>query len=196
MDTYRAATTRRTIRLFQQKPIGRDLIERMFDAGRLAPSGGNRQVVEFIAVTEPQNRQRLFEHLAWAAYVVPKRTPPPDKRPMAYVVVLVRAAEPKGVNSSDAAAAMENMILTAWSEGVGSCWIGSVDRTKAAPLLGVPDGYTIFGVLALGYPAEKPVTEVLTDSVKYWLDENDVLHVPKKPLCEIAHYEKFTLPTK
>jgi len=191
MDTYHAAVTRRTIRLFQQKPVPDDLIERMLDAGRLAPSGANQQVIEFIVVREPDNRGRLFGYLAWAAYVAPRRTPPEGKRPTAYIVVLIREKQSKGVNDSDAAAAMENMILTAWNEGVGSCWIGSVEREKLASMLAVPAWYTIFGVLALGYPAEQPVADVLTDSVKYWLDSSDVLHVPKMRLAEIVHYERF-----
>lgn len=191
MDTYQAAITRRTIRLYQQKEIPSSLMERTLDAGRLAPSAANRQVLEFLVVTKGQNRAILFEHLAWAGYVRPKRTPSKDYRPMAYVIVLVRDRELNSINASDAAAAMENMILTAWSEGVGSCWIGSVEREKVRNAFGIPEGYQIFGVLALGYPAEQPAVEVLTDSHEYWLDDNDVLHVPKRRLAEVLHYEQF-----
>lgn len=186
MDTYRAVTTRRTIRLFQQKPIPHDLIDRMLDAARLAPSGANRQVVECVVVQESGNREALFEHLAWAGYVRPRRTPPVGKRPTAYIVVVMRES-----NDSDAAAAMQNMILTAWNEGVGSCWIGSVEREKVATLLSVPESYSVYGVLALGYPAESPMTEVLTDSVKYWLGDHDVLHVPKRRVSDVVHHETF-----
>ncbi len=192
MDTYHAITTRRTIRLYDQKPIPSDLIERMLNAGRLAPSAANRQVMEYIVIRESENRDRLFEQLAWAAYVKPKRNPPADKRPTSYIILLVRETELNPLNASDAAAAIENMILTAWNEGVGSCWIGSVlNRDLVRQQFGIPAGHHIFGVLALGYPAELPVVEVLKDSVKYWLDENDQLHVPKRRLSEIVHHEKF-----
>jgi nitroreductase len=191
MDTYQAITTRRTIRLFDPKPIPADLIDRILNAGRIAPSAANRQVLEFIVLREQANCERLFRQLAWAGYIRPRRTPPPGKQPTAYVIILVRE-EINPVNASDAAAAMENMILAAWNEGVGSCWIGSVlDRDVVRKDFDVPADRLIFGVLALGFPAEQPVMEELTDSVKYWLDENDRLHVPKRRLSEIVHREKF-----
>jgi nitroreductase len=191
MDTYHAITTRRTIRLFDQKPISPAMIERMLNAGRLAPSAANRQVLEFIVVQEAANREKLFQHLKWAAYVQPKRNPAAGQRPTAYIIVLVRGEETNWLSASDASAAMENTILTAWNEGVGSCWLASVDREKAQAELNIPETHNIFGVLAMGYPAEKPVEEKLTDSIKYWLDEDDRLHVPKRRLCEILHYETF-----
>jgi len=192
MDTYQTVVSRRTIRLFEQRPIPADLMERIVDAARLAPSAGNQQVLELIVVQEPANCARLFEHLQWGGHVRPKRNPPEGKRPTAYVIVLIRGAESGISGVPDAAAAVENMILTAWNEGVGSCWIGSVDREEVARLFDVPSGYRIFDVVALGYPGERPVVEVLTDSHKYWLDENDVLHVPKRPLKDIVHHEKFS----
>ena len=190
MDTYKAICTRRTIRLYQQKKISSDLLERILNAARLAPSGANRQPLEFIVVTKDENRAKLFEQLAWAGYVKPKRNPPEDKRPVAYVIVLIKSkTQVSGL--ADAAAAIENMILTAWNEGVGSCWIGSVNRENVRKLFDIPEEYQINDVLALGYPAESPVMEEMKESHKYWLDENDVLHVPKRRLSEITHYEKF-----
>ena len=142
-------------------------------------------------IEEPQNRQKLFEQTAWAGYVKPRRTPPEGKRPMAYVIVLVRDKELNWINAADAGAAMQNMILTAWAAGVGSCWIGSVTRQKVIELFSVPEDRHLFGVLALGYPAERPVAEILEDSIEYWLDEQDVLHVPKRRLSSIVHHEDF-----
>ncbi len=88
---------------------------------------------------------------------------------------------------------MENMILTAWNEGIGSCWIGSVNREEVRKLFNIPNEYQIYGVLALGYPAEKPILEEIDKNgdIKYWLDDNDVLHVPKRKLADIIHYEGF-----
>ncbi len=188
MDTYEAITTRRTVRLYEQKALPPVLLERIVNSGRVAPSGGNVQALEFIIVRQNENCDKLFGQLAWAAYVKPKRNPPEGKRPSAYVILLVRG---NGNHDSDAGAAMENMILTAWNEGVGSCWIGSVQRDKVKELFEIPDEYHVYGVLALGYPAEKPVMETAEDSIKYWLDGADRLHVPKRRLGEILHHEKF-----
>ncbi|MCX7974846.1 MAG: nitroreductase family protein, partial [Candidatus Aminicenantes bacterium] len=92
----------------------------------------------------------------------------------------------------DVGAAMENMIIVAWAEGVGSCWLLSIDREKIAALFEIPDNYRIDCVLALGYPAEKPIVEIYQGSVRYWLDEAGQLHVPKRPLESILHFNQFT----
>ena len=114
---------------------------------------------------------------------------------MAYIIVLIKS-ELQVSGQSDAAAAMENMILTAWNEGIGSCWIGSVNRENVRKIFNIPDNYKIQDILALGYPDEAPVMEEINNpddknAHKYWLDENNVLHVPKRKLSEIVHYEKF-----
>jgi nitroreductase len=95
------------------------------------------------------------------------------------------------INAADAGASMENMILTANSHGIGSCWLASVDRDNVKKLFAIPDGYQIFGVLALGYPAEHPVAEEIKESIQYWLDDKNQLHVPKKRLNDITHHEGF-----
>lgn len=91
----------------------------------------------------------------------------------------------------DVGAAVENMIVAALAEGVGSCWLISVDREKAAEVLGVPPGYRIDSVLALGRPAETPVVKELMDSAKYWKDDEGRLHVPKRTLARVLHINGF-----
>ena len=144
MDTYKVISTRRTIRLFKQDPISPDLLEQIVNAGRLAPSASNLQVLEFIVVREAQNCQQVFELLAWAGYIQPHRNPPEGQRPTAYVVVLGRGQQISQLSAADASAAIENMILAAWNEGVGSCWICSVNREKLATILQIPADYQIF----------------------------------------------------
>ncbi len=191
MDIYQTITTRRTIRLFDSRPIDKKIMEQIVNAGRLAPSAGNRQILEFVIVQEPENCKRMLEQLKWAAYVQPRRTPGPEQSPKAYVIVLIRDREITWINAADAGAAMENMILTAWSQDIGSCWLASVDHDNVKKLFAIPDEYQIFGVLALGYPAEQPVAEEMKDSIQYWLDDENRLHVPKRPLQKITHYEGF-----
>ena len=192
MDTYEAITTRRTIRLFKQDPISPDLLEQIVNAGRLAPSGANLQVLEFIVVREAQNCQQVFELLAWAGYVKPRRNPPKGQRPTAYVVVIVQGQQISQLSAADASAAIENMRLAAWSQSVGACWISSVNREKLAAILQIPADYQTFAVLALGKPNEQPVVEDRADTHKYYLDDNNVLHVPKRPLANILHHQRFT----
>lgn len=91
----------------------------------------------------------------------------------------------------DAAAAIENMILTAVSKGIGSCWVGSVDRQKLRQILQIPEHFKIDSVLALGYPDEKPVAEEMKDSIKYYEDKNGQLHVPQRKLKDILYQNRY-----
>jgi len=91
----------------------------------------------------------------------------------------------------DVGAAMENMILAALAEGVGSCWLLSIDRDKLRAVLGVPEDYRVDSVLALGYPAEEPAAEVLGESCRYWKDAEGRLHVPKRALASVIHFNRF-----
>ena len=94
--------------------------------------------------------------------------------------------------TADAAAAIENILLAAWAKGIGSCWIGSIKRDELRKILALPHNYSIDSVIALGWAAEEPVMEDCCDeSIKYYLDENDRLHVPKRLLKDIMHINKF-----
>ena len=86
---------------------------------------------------------------------------------------------------------MENIILVALGEGIGSCPFASVERDSLKGILNIPGDYEIPLVIALGYADESPVEELFTGSVKYWKGEGGVLHVPKKKLESILHWNAF-----
>ena len=183
--------SRRTVRRFKPISVDRSLLEKMVNAGRLAPSAGNLQPLEFIAVDDGEVCREVFPCLRWAAYITPRGNPQPGQEPMAYIVPLVNLAVREQGFEYDVGAAMENMILAAREEGVGSCWLLSVDRERLAEILNVPQQYRIDCVLALGYPAESPITEEFADSVKYWQDAEGVLHVPKRTLSSVFRLNRF-----
>ncbi len=191
MDVYQAISTRRTIRRFQQKPIDPAVLERIVNAGRLAPSGANCQPVEFILVTQPDLCKQVFATTAWAGRVTPRRTPKPGQEPTAWVIVLLNSQRGPATATADAAAAIENMLLSAVEAGLGSCWIGSVERDRLAPILNVPDHCTIDSVVAFGYPDESPLAEDTDQDIAYYLDDKDVLHVPKRKLRDVLHREQY-----
>lgn len=190
-DVYDLAVERRTIRRFKPEPVPRELLERLANAGRLAPSAANVQPLEFVLVDGDGPRAKVFPCLKWAAYITPAGDPGPGEEPTAYVVTLVNTKVREKMFEYDVGAAMENMILAALEEGVGSCWMLSIDRDKLRAILGIPDHYRIDSVLALGYPAEEPAVEVMGESCRYWKDEAGRLHVPKRPLASVAHFNKF-----
>ncbi len=188
---YRTIVARRTIRKFKPEPVPRELSERLADAGRLAPSAANLQPLEFVVVDAAGPRAEIFPCLKWAAYIAPAGDPKPGEEPTAYIVTLANTKVREKMFEYDLGAAMENMILAALEEGVGSCWMLSIDRDKLRAILGIPEHYRVDSVLALGYPAEEPAAEVMGDSVRYWKDETGRLHVPKRTLASVAHFNKF-----
>lgn len=191
MDVYEAVTCRRTIRRYKRDKVPVATIESLVNAARLAPSGANLQPCEYIAVTDQTAVDDLFTCLKWAGYIAPAGDPPAGQRPVAYIVVLINRSIKETGGEHDAAAAIENMLLLAYEEGLGSCWIGSVDRARAMQMLSIPPRYEIDSVVALGYPNERSVVEEATDSIKYWKDDKGVMHVPKRPLKAILHVNRF-----
>jgi nitroreductase len=195
MDVWEAIKKRRSIRRFRQKEISTEILLELIEAARCAPSAANRQPLGFIIVDSEELRAEIFAQLAWAGYVQPRRDPPADKRPVAYIIVLVNKERVlANLGPVDAAAAIENILLAAQGQGIGSCWLGSIKREKLREILEIPDTYEIDSVIALGHPDEQPVMEDCTgESIEYYLDDKDVLHVPKRPVQSITHINKFGL---
>lgn len=192
MGVYELILRRRTIRRFRPEPVLFSALQKIVDAARLAPSGANLQPCEFVIVDDPQLVDLLFSCTKWAGYLPPEQgPPPPGQRPTAYVVVLLNRERRQQGGEHDAGAAIMSMILAALELGIGACWIGSVDRPRVREALAIPAHCDIDSVLALGYPAESPQVEPLKDSVKYWRDENGVLHVPKRALQDVMHHNKY-----
>jgi nitroreductase len=91
-----------------------------------------------------------------------------------------------GLLICDDGIASQSILLGATEAGFGGCIIHSVNRSKIHELLQLPDHLEVVQVIALGKPKEKVVLEVMKDDeVKYWRDENQVHHVPKRTLDEI-----------
>lgn len=127
----------------------------------------------------------VFSTLKWAGYLGGWE-PAKDERPAAYIVVISN----ESINSDgryDVGMAVENMLLTALEEGIGSCCIGSIDKNKMRSTLNIPEKYSVELIVAFGYPAEESVIEEFSDSVKYWRDDKGVMHVPKRRLDGILH---------
>jgi nitroreductase len=191
MKLYELLLSRRSIRQFKPKPVSVEILEKLVNAARLAPSAANLQPLEFVVADEEEVREKIFSCLRWAAYIAPQGDPRPGHEPMAYIVILVNTGIKEEGYEYDAGAAIENMILAAWEQGIGSCWLLSVERNKIQDVLEIPETHKIDSVLALGYPDEEPLAEIMQDSIKYWKDSTGRLHVPKRKLKDIIHFNKF-----
>jgi nitroreductase len=148
MDLYEAIQRRHSVRDYADKPVEEDKIVRVLDAGRLAPSGRNRQPWKFVVVRDAAKRKTLAElsgqtFLAEAPVVLAVVGTSPDA-----VMFCEVPADPV-----DCAIAIDHMTLAAVAEGLGTCWIGHFPQQPCRELLGVPESAKIIELLALGYPA-------------------------------------------
>jgi len=202
MNVYEAIEKRRSVRKFQQKPIPYPVLEKLLNASRLAPSGGNLQAWEFIIIDAPDLCAKVFPLTSWASYFGTEGSPKEGERPVAYAVFLNNKIRNKHIPLSiwlaDISAAIENLILAAVEEGIGTCWLGSMQVKKVqmenlVKLLSVPETHSLEFLVALGYPAQANQTEEIENdgSIKYHTDQQGVIRVPKRKLEHILHRNGF-----
>jgi nitroreductase len=191
MDVYDIVLGRRSIRRFKQTPIQVDMLKKLIGAARVAPSAANLQPLKYVIVEKEHAVREVFTTLRWAAYIAPKGNPPEGERPVAYIVVLADTKISNKGYEIDVGVAVENIVLVAWKEGIGSCLIGSIDKERLRDILHIPPHLKIVLVVALGMPNECPVMEEMTDTIKYWRDESEVHHVPKRRLEDILFVNGF-----
>jgi len=197
MDVYQAAISRRSIRRFKDIAVPYEALEKCVNTARLAPSGRNLQLCEYIIIDDEQLLPKVFDGITrWAGQPKPKGTLL-EHTPKAYIIILINSvleAELGGnqrMTFYDVGLAAENIILVALEQGIGTCPILSFTEDELKQVLNIPDDYKIALVVALGYPNERPVAEVATDSVKSWVDNQGARHVPKRKLEDILHRNKF-----
>jgi len=178
---------RRTIRKFRQDRISEELLKKYIDLARLAPSAANLQPIKYAIVHTKEMTDKLFDLTKWAGYLAPQYNPKDDERPTAYIVILTDDNIRKSGCDMDVGAAAQSIILSAYNDGIGTCWIASVDREKTAELLNLSDNLKVSCVIALGYPMESPrEVEVEKADIKYYLDNNGTLCVPKRCSQEVT----------
>jgi nitroreductase len=174
VDVFEAVQERKSIRAYQDKPVAREKIERMLEAGRLAPSANNREPWHFIAVTNPEKRKALSKGM-YAKFIA--------NAPLVIVVCGDKKASSDWY-AIDASLAAENMVLTAVSEGLGTCFVGSFDEADVRSVLGVPDNFEALVMIPIGYPQEKlDLSSKLLKLVR-----------SRKVLSEVASEEEYAKP--
>jgi len=197
MNVYEAAIKRRSIRRFEDKLVPYEVLQKCVDAGRLAPSGRNQQVCEFIIVNDAELLPEMFDTIGGSVKMPPEKGGPrPENTPKGYFVIVINRLLEEDPNRRritlyDIGMAAENIILTALEEGLGCCPIMMFKEEAIKSVLGIPEDYDIGLVIVTGYPEETSVAEVATDSTTGWVDENLVRHVPKRKLEDILHHNGF-----
>jgi nitroreductase len=150
MEVYEAIRTRKSVRAFLARAVPDELLRRVLEAARAAPSARNAQEWRFVAVREPGTREKLALEAARQPFI---GTAP---------VLLACCAETDGrimrcgqpAYPIDVAIAMDHLTLAAAAEGLGTCWIGSFDEARVKEILGIPSPVRVVQLMPLGYPAD------------------------------------------
>lgn len=177
----------RSYRRFDEShAISRDDLVELIDLARHTASAGNLQPLKYFLSADPEMNKRIFPCLTWAAYLEDWDGPERGERPTGYIVLLIDDTITKNWWCDDGIAA-QTILLGAAEKGLGGCIMGAVDRPKLRALLSIPDNLKIRLVLALGKPAETVEVADLgkKGDIRYWRDEKDIHHVPKRTLKEI-----------
>ena len=167
MDVFEAVRTVLAVRSYKDRRIPDDVVRRIVEAGRLTGSSMNKQPWQFVVVSNRDTLRRLGELARSGPYIA--------DAPLAIAVAVEKASK---FAVSDASRAVQSMVLTAWSDGVGSNWAGFGGLDAAGKLLGVPAAYDVLAVVPFGYPASAVGRGKKS----------------RKPLGEVAHRERFGQP--
>jgi nitroreductase len=143
MDVFDCIVSRPAVRSFRPEPIPEDVVKKILHAGRQAHSQRNRQPWRFVVVQSRETLQQIGALASTGPYIA--------EAPLAIALVIEGAKNPY----IDATRAAECLMLAAWGEGVGSCWVGGLDRPQIKILLGIPEDAELVTVIPFGYPTDE-----------------------------------------
>ena len=177
----------RSCRRFREEvKIEMEALRELVDLARLSASAGNMQPLKYVLSCDPEKNARIFMHLAWAAYLSNWPGPGEGERPAGYIIILGdrKVSTQFGCDHGIAA---QSILLGATEKGLGGCMIASIMKEDLRGALKIPSRYEILLVLALGQPKEKVEIESVgpEGDTRYWRNQEDVHHVPKRNLDDI-----------
>ncbi len=174
MDIYDVLKERRSIRKYASDPVPEDKLKRILEAGRLAPSWANKQCWRFIVVQDPEKKKKL-------AASMPESNPARKAVGETAPAVIVLCADPEASGKQDgkdyylldSGLAMQQLMLAANAEGLGTCWIAWFDEAAVREACAVPPEFRVVALTPLGVPEKQPSPR------------------PRKDLSEITYAEEW-----
>jgi len=172
LDVFEAIQKRRSVRSYEPMSVPIEKLKRVLEAARLAPSAGNVQPWRFIVVLDSYKRRKIAKGCRYGRFLA--------ESPVVIVGCGDQKASPRW-HAGDTCIAMENLVLAATGEGLGTCWIGVFNEKEIREMLKIPNHLKVVALLALGYPREK-----LDISAK-------MAHLirPRRKLEKIAYLEEY-----
>lgn len=178
-------------RFHQEQDIPSKKLLELLELTRLCPSAANLQPLRYVVVNNPEKNAAVFPLLKWAGYLKDWPGPAEGERPAAYLVICGDRKASTYLDW-DAGIALQTILLGAAESGLAACAIAAFDKEGLRSLLQLDPGLDLVLVVALGQAAETIVIDPVRDGdIRYWRDDQQVHHVPKRSPGEIllALYE-------
>lgn len=158
MEFYDVIKTRRSIRNYSERDIPPDVLKRVLDAARIAPSANNRQPWSFVIIKDPEKKKKIAEASYGQSFIA--------KAPVVVVCCAQRypnSYEPWKDNCylADVMIAIDHLILAARNESLGTCWIGAIHDKQVKKIFNIPDEIDVVMAVSIGYP---PSDSAFTDT--------------------------------
>ena len=161
MDVFECVSTLSSVRSFISKEVPDDIIMKVMESGRLAPSAHNDQPWEFILIKDKKVLKKLEQFCISGRFV--------SEAEFAVVILTDKSSKWFQIDPTRAA---QNMALTAWSLDLGTCWIGRLDTEGIMSLLSIPAKWQVLTVLPFGYFDKGYVSKT-----KFRKSPQDVFHL-------------------
>ena len=172
-------------RFYQEVSISAEMVKSWINLARLSASARNAQSLKYVISTDIELNNSIFSTLTWAGYLTQWPGPEEGERPSAYIVMLNDTNITENYYCDDGIAA-QSILLGAVEKGFGGCILSSVNKKQLKEILHLDDNIKIIQVIALGKPKEEVIIEEMKNNdIKYWRDDKQVHHVPKRNLDEI-----------
>jgi nitroreductase len=172
MELYEAIKGRRSIRAYKPQDVPEEIVDKLIEAASFAPSAGNIQPWRFVVARNPEVKKKLAQ-AAGQTFI--------EEAPVVIVVCANDKRAEMGYGSKgktlyciqDTAAATQNIHLTAYSLGLGTCWVGAFNEDQARKAVKAPEEMRPVAIIPVGYADEAPAPR------------------NRRPLSQIMHYESF-----
>lgn len=166
LDIIEVIKIRRSIRDYKDKPIPKDILEKIVDAARFAPTARAEEPWEFIVITQPETLRKIADMGENARFLA---------KAGACIAVFCRDTK---YYLEDGCAATQNILLAATYFGIASCWVAGDKKPYCAQinsLLNVPASLKLISLISLGYPESEKAFRIKD----------------KRRLDEVMRWERF-----
>jgi nitroreductase len=171
METWDAIRARRNVRTYEDRPIPPENLERILEAARRTPSSMNEQPWDFVLCTERETLRELSRTWRYAAHVAGSAAT------VALVAAVAADPDERDSVSYDMGQATLQMMVTAADLGIGSSHASVGDQDLARRILGLPPDRSCLGLIAFGYPADRPLRPIARPD--------------RRPLEQVVHRERW-----